>query len=223
MVYIGIPTVNLQRYLEQTINSIVMELPWRLLLVDNLSTDGTREWIQNSEYQSVLNPANFGVAKSWNQIITWAMSHDDCDAIYMLNNDIVLHPEAFNKMNESLLEKNKEVISGLNIGTDPEVLKTFSVDSIVERYSPNVNFSCFGLVPETVKRVGLFDEAFKIAYFEDNDYHTRLKNAGIGGSCDQWAWFSHYGSRTIKEGGVKHSAAFENNKAYFKRKWGWLP
>jgi len=221
MLYCGIPSVNLKHYLIQTLESIRTSSGIKILLVDNMSTDGTREWIQQSGHEHILNPSNYGVARAWNQIIYWGMSHDDCDIIYILNNDIVLHPEAMDLMTESVMVGGKEVISGVNVGSSPSMLDGMRPES---RYSPSINFCCFGLTPKTVKRVGFFDEGFKQAYFEDNDYHCRMNLEGIDGSCDMWAQFSHYGSRTIKEGGVtNHADHFKQNKEYFRKKWGFVP
>lgn len=221
MLYCGIPSINLYRYLVQTVESIKSNTGIKILLVDNLSTDGTREWIQQSSHEKILNPENYGVARSWNQILYWGLSHDNCEIIYILNNDIVLHPEAIDLMTESVLINGKEAISGLNIGSNPSMLS--SAARSASRYSPSMNFCCFGLTPKTIKRVGFFDEAFKLAYFEDNDYHNRMRLEGIDNSCDMWALFSHYGSRAIKEGGVHHEPHFTNNRNYFKRKWGFDP
>jgi len=70
----------------------------------------------------------------------------------------------------------------------------------------------------------LFDEGFKLAYFEDNDYYQRMKQEGIRMAGDMWAAFTHYGSRTIKEGGVKgHNEAFKRNQERFRKKWGFVP
>lgn len=221
MIFIGIPTINLLRYLEETINSIKCHDEFQLLLIDNLSIDGTREWIQQSGHEYILNPENYGVSKSWNQILHWGLSHNDCEVIFILNNDIVMHPESFDLMMESIREVGKEAISGVNIGNHPRMLETCTKPE--PRYSPAMNFSCFGLTPQTIKRVGFFDEGFKLAYFEDNDYHHRMMSEDIDGSCDLWAPFSHYGSRTIREGGVKVSDAFIVNREYFRNKWGFIP
>jgi GT2 family glycosyltransferase len=86
-----------------------------------------------------------------------------------------------------------------------------------------MNFSCFALTPETINKVGLFDENFKIAYFEDNDYHYRMIDLGIDAVRDLWAPFVHFVSRTVREGIVDHNDAFARNRAYFMSKWGFLP
>lgn len=222
MVYVGIPTVNLKDYLIETIGSIQTKYPWKLFLVDNGSVDGTQEWIsEESGYEHVLNGENLGVAKAWNQILYWALSHNDPDVVFILNNDIVLHPEAMDRMIETVLEGGKGGVSGVAIGNDPVMLLHCTRPE--PRYSPAMNFCCFGLTRSTITRVGVFDEGFKLAYFEDNDYHHRMQLDGIDASSDLWAPFSHYGSRTIREGGVNIHAAFRTNREYFRQKWGFVP
>jgi len=218
--YLGIPTVNNLRYLKETLASIKGIDNNNILILDNGSTDETIYWVASCQYERILNGTNLGVAKAWNQIINWGLSYDDCEIIYILNNDIVLHPECITSMTESILANGKECISGLNIGNLPVMLSSFTKSAPERRYTTAVNFSCFGLTPKTIKRVGLFDEGFKLAYYEDNDYHHRMNLEGVASSCDTWAAFTHYGSRTIREGGVKHEPYFAQNRAYFKQKWG---
>ena len=221
MIAIGIPTVNLWQYLEQTIDSIKTKHEYKLLLVDNHSIDGTREKIEQYPCDHILNDTNVGVSKSWNQIISWGLAHDDCDIVFMLNNDIVLKEITIDNMVATILEEGKEAVSGLNIGSKPEMLEFFTCSE--DRYNTAMNFSCFGLTRPAITRVGLFDEGFQLAYYEDNDYHHRMKLEEVDGVCDMWAPFTHYGSRTIKEGGVDHTRAFKHNQGYFLNKWGYLP
>lgn len=222
-IYIGIPTINNIKYLQETLNSIKDIEDSHILIVDNGSTDITYQWVVACQYEKILNGSNLGVSKAWNQILNWGISHDDCNVVYVLNNDIVLHSECLTMMNESVLENGKDAISGLNIGNLPVMLNSFTKPTLNNRYSPAMNFSCFGLTLQTIKRVGLFDEGFKRAYFEDNDFHHRMNLEGIVSSCDQFAAFTHYGSRSIKEGGVKHEPYFTQNRNYFKQKWGFSP
>jgi len=220
-VYLGVPTVNNLRYLCEVLDSI--KGVDNILIVDNGSTDPTHQWIVNCQHEKMLNETNLGVSKAWNQILNWGLSHDDCEIVYVLNNDIVLHPDSLRLMTNSILVGGKEGISGLNIGNLPSMLIYFTRCDEDARYSSAMNFSCFGLTPKTVKRVGLFDEGFKMAYWEDNDYHHRMNLEGIDASCDRFAAFTHYGSRSIKEGGVQHEPYFTQNKEYFQAKWNFLP
>lgn len=222
--YVGTATVNNWKYLEKMCNSLQSKHEFKVLIVDNGSKEETREWVKNSGYEAIYNPTNYGVSKAWNQILMWALDHRDLKLVLVPNNDIVLHPQTLDRLMESVLVNEKGGVSGLNIGNHPSMLDTFEIPTDEEhRYNPAMNFSLFGLTKPTITRVGLFDENFKLAYFEDNDYHHRMQLEDIDASCDTWAPFTHYGSRTIKEGGVNHHSAFVANKAYFYRKWGFLP
>ncbi len=221
MLYLGVATVNNKKYLEMLIDSIQTKYYYELLIVDNGSEGDTRDWVTNSGYEAILNPTNFGVSKAWNQIIHWGMSFVDAKLIMILNNDIILEPNALDNLMDSILNYGYLGISGINIGRTPDMLKTYTPP--IDRYIPNMNFSCFGLTPGCIRRIGLFDEGFKLAYFEDNDYHHRMNLDDLENACDRWAAFTHFGSRSIKEGGVKHEPYFTQNREYFKLKWGFLP
>jgi len=77
------------------------------------------------------------------------------------------------------------------------------------------------------EEVGEFDEGFKPAYFEDNDYHRRMKLAGMKAIVYPPALFYHFGSRTQNEasdkGAIVSGPMFDNNRKYYHGKWGGDP
>ena len=223
MVYCGVPTVNLQGYLAQLVESITASQPWKLVLVDNMSTDGTREWIKTLGHDIILNPKNYGVAKSWNQILHWGFDHADCEAVFIFGNDTVLHPTTIDNMYQSMMENGKLAVTGHELGSHRERFEGWVNGPVESRYTTAMNFSCFSLTRKLVEKIGFFDENFLVAYFEDNDYHHRMIAAGLEGVRDCWAPFVHYVSRTINEGGIRIDAAFRHNQKYFLEKWGFLP
>ncbi|HEX4850174.1 MAG TPA: hypothetical protein VFV08_05165, partial [Puia sp.] len=85
----------------------------------------------------------------------------------------------------------------------------------------NIGDWCSFLLPyETFNRIGPFDEHFKTAYYEDNDYAYRLKIDGKG-------FFPTTGLapiKMVKSGSIQRDAGlnrdFEGNKSYFIEKWG---
>jgi GT2 family glycosyltransferase len=76
---------------------------------------------------------------------------------------------------------------------------------------------------ECIEKVGYFDEGFKRGYFEDNDFHYRMKLAGVKGVAITSALFYHYGSRTQNQigvpGGIIPSELFLANRDYYIKKW----
>ena len=100
----------------------------------------------------VLNlPSNLGVAASWNLGIK-LFPHDN--RWTFASNDVVFEPGALS------------------------MLSTASSDSLT--LSDRVPYwQTFAVGEGLVDRVGLFDERFMPAYFEDNDFERRVKLAGF--------------------------------------------
>jgi hypothetical protein len=76
------------------------------------------------------------------------------------------------------------------------------------------------------QEVGEFDEGFFPSYFEDNDFHHRIKLSGMKAVTYPPALFYHYGSSTINQSDkekVMGAVGFENTKKYFIEKWGGVP
>jgi GT2 family glycosyltransferase len=86
-------------------------------------------------------------------------------------------------------------------------------------------FAAYALTRESVERVGLFDENFVPAYFEDNDYHYRCHLLGV--PTEQVPnGMTHVRSAVLK--GSQHyqdenRRTFPSNADYYLRKWGGLP
>lgn len=74
---------------------------------------------------------------------------------------------------------------------------------------------------------GLFDERFYPAYFEDNDYHVRLKRAGVLALRDPGAIFGHDCSLSIRThpdlAKINQEQTFPANHKLFVAKWGKPP
>lgn len=227
MIKIGIPTHNNLRYLKETIESIKTKEEFRVLVIDNGSTDETKDYLKSLEdynsnlYEYISYNTNKGVSKAWNDIINWGFSSNNVDCVFILNNDLHLHENCIDNMVETIKTQRFTFVSACPIGGSVSQLSTFERPII--RYTPYISFACFALTWNTIKRVGLFDEGFSIAYYEDIDYLWRMRQEGIARCTDNWAYTVHYGSRTIKEGGFNHEPHFSNNRKYFKEKWNFDP
>jgi len=86
-------------------------------------------------------------------------------------------------------------------------------------------FAAFAISAEAVQTVGLFDENFVPAYYEDNDYHRRAVLLGVP-VIQVPSRLRHAGSMVIR--GSDHFRS-ENNRTfplngdYYRRKWGGMP
>lgn len=82
---------------------------------------------------------------------------------------------------------------------------------------------CFCIDRDTYKKVGLFSDKLKFAYFEDSDFSLRLKEAGKKIYALYAPLVHHYQNKTVKtvekEGKLDLRATFEHNHSYVKERW----
>lgn len=78
---------------------------------------------------------------------------------------------------------------------------------------------------DLIKKVGMMDENFFPAYYEDNDHRYRMKLVGL-----EWELFplsyEHKVSSTLKsrkEFKTKNKTTFQKNFEYYVKKWGGIP
>lgn len=152
---IGIPTLNRADLLEESVVDLRERCPsHEVVVVDN----GQQHLRERSVFRNVFvieNDRNLGVAAAWNQLARAAFDERSCDAILVLNDDVVL-------------------------GLDER-----AIDQLVAEFaaSPRVIVSTRGwssfLLPRAVfDENGAFDEQFYPAYWEDTDFKVRCFQAG---------------------------------------------
>lgn len=243
-ILIVIPVINLwDQYTIHAMESIaksVCEIPFEVVIVNQASTDetvGKSEDFGNRKMPGrvhiINNETNTGCGGGWNQGVKYALDNGFTHII-IANNDVLFSPftiqALYNRMKRdprvllcSAVDVIKEIpIPQLVLGEDQDV------NHKPDTEAPHPNFSLFMITPETIEKVGWFDEGFFPAYFEDNDYHYRLKLAG-GTDCaiaNTTAVFIHYGSRTQNQNvaaPIVPGNMFNSNRDFFIRKWGGAP
>lgn len=221
------PVLNCLNYTQQTIQSFRSKYRTKWFIIDNASTDGTAEWFAEGEVEGCPNiidisylrqEENLGVSRSWNLGIALALE-SGCDLAFVINNDLVFAPDTFNRLMDWY--SGGLVLTVNPIGPDPEKLKTHNR---LRKAIPYPTFIGFLIDHNVIKRIGWFDEeTYTQGYFEDDDYKKRLQDEGIPALCCLDAVVGHYGSRTIREGGVEHEPHFSENRKKFKARHGFIP
>lgn len=166
------------------------------LILDNgkqdISCVDDNTWIWESK-------ENLGVAGSWNYLINKAILND-FKYFLILNDDVILQ------------KKEHEIRDILKKGTSEHFYLC----------RPYYNWSSFLLTKKVYEKVGAFDEGFKKAYFEDNDYMYRMKLAGVPIKyVDELNPDVYLNSQTIEKNPLL--GGYIDNKEYFIQKWGGLP
>lgn len=88
------------------------------------------------------------------------------------------------------------------------------------------SFSFFCINKDCFELVGDFDEGFKPAYFEDNDYLERMWQEGLRPVRRQDVQYFHIFQGTVKNGeDIKreYPVFMQKNLEYFREKWGFTP
>ena len=148
-----IPVLNRFDLLEECISSIDCEVE-HLLIVDNSGGYSMPAGLYSGKVTVLNMPANMGVAGSWNLGIK---SFPFAPYWIIASNDI--------KYASGQLQK-------LADNSSPDVvIKTSQA------------WSSFSIGSNIVKKVGLFDENYHPAYYEDTDYESRMRRLGLGDSC----------------------------------------
>jgi len=227
-----IPVLNCLDYTKRFLNTLTGKASLKMVLINNGSTDGTEEYfesIKNDLNTIIFNfRENKGVSGAWNFGIYHAMVKLDCSYFLVVNNDIILHPEAVKVMIQTLSLPKVVMATATDVSGKIPIAEHILKMSLPEKeeLTECPDFSCFMVKKETVEKVGWFDEKFFPAYFEDNDYHHRIKLAGLLAYKSSRALFYHYGSRTIKgseEVKTKCNIGYSVNREYYKEKWGGEP
>jgi len=192
-----IPTINRKDLLMNALKIYSKLIPnITKLILDNGNQDipcvDDNTWVWKSEQ-------NLGVAASWNFLISKAIIND-FKYFLILNDDVVL------QRNENEL---KQI---LNKGT----IENFYL------CRPFYNWSSYILTKNIYENVGAFDENFKKAYFEDNDYMYRMKLAQVNiNYVDELNPDIYLNSQTIEKNPTL--SGYIENREYFIQKWGGPP
>ncbi len=246
-VEIIVSSINLwNKYTSQCIDTIMDAMmrakshgiDCHLILIDNKSTDETQEKaskMENELFHYHRNDERWGFQRSVNFGIKYGMERG-AELFLVCNNDITLHPEAIWRATERFSGDAVGMVTCMDVrgevrdkGIFPALIGTLSAkDKEKVDEAPHPNFSAFMVSKDCWLAVGEFDELFEPAYFEDNDFHYRMKLLGIPAITFPPAMFYHYGSRTQNEANENGqpmvvSMSFENNRAFYVKKWGGLP
>ena len=188
-----VPVLTRYDLLDRMIGSINYAVK-DLLVIDNgaKTTDWSPTWNQwVSKVWHLKFPSNLGVPGSWNLGI------------------------------KSLPMSDYWLIANFDIEWGGDSLKLFAEQSTPDKLllsNGSPEWCAFTIGSKVVQKVGLFDESFVPAYFEDTDYEGRIKfhNVEIERSFIPVA---HDNSSTIKAGFQKNNdLTFLANEQYFSQK-----
>ena len=237
-VSIIIPAFNEEHYCAQCIHSILenTSYPYRLILVDNGSTDGVPELFDSVPGATVVHAeTNLGFAGGVNLGLERAEGH-----VLLLNSDTLVPRGWLGRLVQTLAgaEDIGAVGPMSNFVSGPQLIPDLEFDSLegVSLFAdtlanehwgrltdvPRLVGFCMLIHDTVIEQVGPFDESFGIGNFEDDDYCVRILEAGYRLCIAHDCFVFHYGSRTFIGMGItdeKQRALMATNQQRFIEKW----
>lgn len=229
-------TFNKLDYTKQCIESIrkyTNKDSYELIVVDNNSSDGTKEWLSSQkDIIFINNDKNLGFPKGCNQGIEVAKG----DSILLLNNDTVVTTNWLENLNACLYSSEKIGAVGPVTNSSAyyqaidtnynsmEKMQDFAKEfnkldkNKYEERLKLIGF-CMLIKREVIEKIGLLDEMFTPGNYEDDDYSVRIRRAGYKLVLCNDTFIHHYGgisfgvTKEFKELLIRNEEKFEN-------KWG---
>lgn len=184
----AILTHNALEYTKRCLQSIehTTPVPYRIVVVDNASTDGTPQWLAQSgigHLHYVLSEKNLGVPGGRNRLICEIMpSLEPGEFILFLDNDVELLNEWYLPFLHVFRDEPTAGIAGvvghkIIVGNDKRELLPAPTQQ-TEEVDLVSGFFMF-VRSDAIRAVGFFDETLGRFWHEDDDYCVRAKGAGF--------------------------------------------
>ncbi len=238
LVSIVIPAFNQLDYCRQCISSLraFTRPPYKLILVDNGSTDGVSEYFDSVPGACVVHSGkNLGFAGGINLGLEHAEGH-----VLLLNSDTIT-PRGWLERLEGALFSSDEIgmvgpmsnsVSGSQLMDGLELTSMDGINAFAQDLAERkrgctrdvarlVGF-CLLIRDTAFRRLGPLDEAYGIGNYEDDDYCVRALRAGYRLCIAEDAFVFHYGGRTFAGMGLtgeKWTELIAENERRFQEKW----
>lgn len=231
-------TYNHLAYTKDCIESIYQyteEGTYEIIIIDNFSTDGTREWLASQDNLKIIfNDENLGFPKACNQGIQIASKEND---ILLLNNDTIVTENWLNNLKTCLYSDDKigAVGSVCNQNENDQ-----GGDFIYENFNEmqelakknNISDSnqweekvfligfCLLIKREVIEKIDGLDEKYSPGYIEDNDLSLRIIQEGYKLILCHDSFVHHYLGTAFRKDLNQFYPILDKNRQYFLNHWG---
>ncbi|MBU3101630.1 MULTISPECIES: glycosyltransferase [Clostridium] len=218
-----------------SIRKYTKENTYEIIVVDNNSTDGTREWLkEQKDIKAILNDENVGFPKGCNIGIAAAEKEND---ILLLNNDTVVTPRWLDNLKTCIYSDDKigGVASITNNCSNYQSVSVPYIDvkdmipfaeanniSNPNKWEEKVRLVAFCMLikRDVFNEIGVMDERFSPGNFEDDDLSMRIIEAGYKMMLCNDSFIHHFGSSSFKKDYSKFSNILSINRKKLEDKWG---
>jgi GT2 family glycosyltransferase len=200
----------------------------RLVVVDNYSTDGTRDYLLTLPLGGrIFNSTNLGCGTAWNQGALALQS----EWSIIMNNDVLVSPLWIENLIHAAESKNLKVISPALIeGPLDYDFEAFNLQASAEMKDVHRFGSkhavCLAIHHSVWMDVGYFQPIPKLLGYEDTLFFNELKKSHIQTSITGASWLHHFGSITQtamkQERGLAEKDGLANRYNYKLLNQSWM-
>ena len=193
---------NLIEYTRQCVDSMVnhgLDLG-RLVVIDNGSTDGTRDYLQSLPLGGcIFNKENLGCGVAWSQGALALQA----EWTIIMNNDVLVSPNWIENLIYTAEHHKLKIISPALIeGPLDYDFASFAIDAAAKmkhamRFGSR-HAVCFAVHRSVWMDIGYFQLLPKLLGYEDALFFNEVDKAGIAAGMTGASWLHHYGSMTQK-------------------------
>ncbi len=191
---------NQVEYTKKCIESMVkhgLDLS-RLVVVDNASTDGTRDYLKTLSLGGlILNQGNLGCGVAWNQGALALQA----EWTIIMNNDVIVSANWVENLITTAEKNNLKVISPSliegELDYDFEEFSTKATSAMKNELRLGDRHAvCLAIHQSVWQEVGYFQPIPKLLGYEDTMFFKELEKANIPTGITGASWLHHYGSIT---------------------------
>lgn len=172
----------------------------RIVAVDNGSTDGTREWLQQQGFGAViLNARNLGCGAAWNQ---GALAIQSQWTIVM-NNDVVCELGWLSNLIQAAEQHHLKIVSPAMIEGElnynqPDFVREARAQMQGYVRQGVAHAVCMAIHEDVWDEIGYFMPVPKLLGYEDGIFFQRAIEQGLAMGITSDAWLHHFGQTTQK-------------------------
>jgi len=227
---------NGRQYLGSCLNAILKQSQGahEILLVDNGSIDGSVEFVITyyPTIRVIQNHANLGVAGGWNV----GLKETTGDIVVFVNQDVIVRPDWLFQLNSVFMETPEAGVIGCKLLYPDEKTiqhaggKILYPLAITKHYGSKeidigqydalrevdyVTGAAFGIRRDTLCHIGLFDDRFFPAYYEDVDICVRARQFGYKVLYSPNPVAVHYESTSLGKHSEQYYFHYHQNRLRF--------
>ncbi|HEY3171056.1 MAG TPA: glycosyltransferase [Thermoanaerobaculia bacterium] len=214
---------------------------FEVIVADNASTDGTREWLGDEERRGNLRAILLPENRSFAAGVNAAAAASRGEFLCILNNDTVVTRGWLSALVRHVKRDSSIGMIGPStneIANEAKVEVGYRelrhLDSWARGFTrshagraepiPMLAMFCALLSREVFERTGPLDERFEIGMFEDDDYARRLTAKGLQLAVARDSFVHHAGRGSFRAlSDERYRRIFEENRRRYEEKWGAPP